>query len=157
MQAVHHIVIPAKRVVPEIRVQKNFRLKPLCFSRINIELRICFIFIRLSAIKIIQRMIHRPQDMLFPGRLRKLVPRYRVLEPSKLRIRIMSKRIRRTFRQEQPAVFQQLPADICLYHIPVIIQPQNLDRVGVAIEEQIDQLIERIDDRIRPRILILVK
>ena len=44
-----------------------------------------------SAVEIIQRMIHRLQDMVFPGQLRENIPCNCVLKPPKPGIRIMPK------------------------------------------------------------------
>ena len=54
-------------------------------------------------------------------------------------------------------MIQQLLSDRCFDYILLLIQPQNLDRIGIAVEEQADQLIEWVDHRVRCRILILLK
>ena len=141
----------------EIRVQKDFCLKPFRLRFIDIQLRVRLVNFRLTPVEVVHRMPDRFQDMLFPRWLRKSVPRNGILQPSKLCIRVMAKRSRGASGQKQLPVIQQLLPDRRLYDILIFIQSQDLDRIGVAVQKQADQLIESIDYSVCLPVLILVK
>ena len=54
-------------------------------------------------------------------------------------------------------MIQEFLPDGSLDHILAVIQSQDLNRVGIAVQKQIDQFAEGIDDRICLCILILIK
>ena len=69
----------------------------------------------------------------------------------------MAKRGCRPFAQEQICLIKQLLPKFLSDQVLVLIHPQKLDGIGVTAEEQPNQLVKGIDDRIRVRILILVE
>ena len=60
---VNHVVVPAKRIMAEICIQKDLSLHTFRLSRIDIQLCTGLIFILLSTVEVIQCMIHELQDM----------------------------------------------------------------------------------------------
>jgi hypothetical protein len=142
VKRVHHVVVPAERIMTEICIEKDLCLKAFCLSRINIQLRAGPILILLPSVEIIQRMIHRLQDMFFAGRLRECIPCDRVLKSPKLGIRIMPEGSRCPFGKELLAVIQKFLPDRRLYHILVVIQSKNLDRIGIAVQEQVYKFVK---------------
>ena len=97
VQHVHHAVILTQGVLLEVYFQEDLLLQPFRHGFVHKDPG-GILFIRLiPVVEVIQGMLYGPTDVLFPGRLRQGIPGDRVLDPSELRIGIVSEGGRRPF------------------------------------------------------------
>ena len=157
MERVHQFIIFSERVVPEIPVEEDLRLQPLRHRAVYIKPGNAAFLLPVFSVEVFQRVGDRAEDMLLSGRLGQGVSGNRVLKASELGVRVMSEGSCRPLCQKQMSAVQQFPPGRGDDQVLVLIQTQDLDHIGIAVQEEVDSFPERKDHSVRGPVFKLLK
>lgn len=151
------ILVVAQRIVRQIGVHKDFRVKVGIDSLVRVDAD-CAVLKRFVALaEIVHGVFYGVKNMLLLLALRVGVPRQCVLQAPQLRVRVPPEGVDRTLGQKQVRVVDQFLPERVQIQVMFRVQTKQLDRVGIAGEEQRDHFRKTVDGGIGLRVDVLLK